>query len=135
MDGSPGNSSAFSNEGKPIIIDFFATWCKPCIMELDAIADKYNYEQKRTGVKIILVSVDSALPSSGKVVKFVRSKGWIYEVYLDPKGDLQKAMNVMDTPATYIIDGKGFVVWNHNSYVEGDENKLFEELDKIAVIK
>jgi cytochrome c biogenesis protein CcmG, thiol:disulfide interchange protein DsbE len=104
-------------------------------MELDAIADKYEYEQKLTGVKIILISVDSALPSSGKVIKFVRSKGWRYEVYLDPMGDFQKAMKVMDTPATYIVNGKGNVVWNHNSYAEGDENKLFEELNKIAAIK
>jgi cytochrome c biogenesis protein CcmG/thiol:disulfide interchange protein DsbE len=131
VDGLPVNSNSFSNNGKPLVIDFWATWCRPCLMELDAIADKYEYWQKETGVKIIFVSVDSATPESHKVANFVKNKGWKYTVFLDPAGDLQKAMEVMDTPCTFVVDGNGKIVWMHNSYLEGDEDKIFAELKKL----
>ncbi len=133
LDCSVINTNTFSNNGKPIIIDFWATWCRPCIMELDAMADKYDYWQKETGVKIILVSVDSATVQSRRVANFVKNKGWRYEVYLDPSGIFQKAMQVMDTPCTFVIDGKGKVVFMHGSYLEGDEDKVFNALKQLEV--
>ena len=67
LDGKTVNTSKFSNDGKPMIIDFWATWCKPCKKELDAIAETYEDWQKETGVKLIAISIDDAR-SSAKVV-------------------------------------------------------------------
>jgi cytochrome c biogenesis protein CcmG/thiol:disulfide interchange protein DsbE len=134
MEGNVFNTLAFSNNGKPIVIDFWATWCVPCIMELNAIADKYEYWQRETGVKVIIVSVDT-VHNTTTVSSFIRNKGWRYDVYLDPDKDFQKAMHVMDTPCTFVIDGSGKIVWMHNSYMEGDEDKVFEELTKISATK
>lgn len=131
MDGTPINTSVFSNNGKPIVIDFWATWCVPCVMELGAIADKYEYWKKETGVKIFLVAVDT-VHNTTTVSTFVKNKQWQYEVYLDQDGDFQKAMQVMDTPCTFVIDGSGKIVWMHNSYNEGDEDKVFEQLKKLT---
>jgi cytochrome c biogenesis protein CcmG/thiol:disulfide interchange protein DsbE len=131
LDGSTINSNTFSNDGKPIIISFWATWCKPCKKELDAINEEYAELQKETGAKLIAISVDDTRTSM-KVVTDVKSKGWTYEVYLDENGDFKRAMNVNNVPHTFIIDGQGQIVWSHNSYAEGDEEILFENVKKVA---
>jgi peroxiredoxin len=79
LDGSKVNSSNFSNDGKPIIISFWATWCKPCKKELDAIAENYPDWVKETGVKLIAISIDD-VRSSSKVVTDGKMKGWEYEI-------------------------------------------------------
>jgi cytochrome c biogenesis protein CcmG/thiol:disulfide interchange protein DsbE len=130
LDGSKVSSTTFTNNGKPIIVSFWATWCKPCKKELDAIAENYSDWQKETGVKLIAVSIDDAR-SSGKVVTDVKTKGWEYEVYIDENQDFKRAMNVNNVPHTFIIDGSGKIVWSHNSYSEGDEAKLYENVKKV----
>jgi len=131
IDGSAYNTSSFSNHGKPMIIDFWATWCKPCCAELDAINDEYADWQKETGVKVIAVSVDDPRTMS-KVPSFVREKGWDYDIYLDPNQDFQHAMEVINVPCTFILDGNGKIVYIHNSYMEGDEKGLHAALLKAA---
>jgi cytochrome c biogenesis protein CcmG, thiol:disulfide interchange protein DsbE len=131
INGAAYNTNSFSNNGKPIIIDFWATWCKPCIAELDAISDEYADWKKETGVKIIAVSVDDAR-TMAKVQSFIREKGWDYDVFLDPNQDFQHAMEVINCPCTFIIDGNGKIAYIHNSYMEGDARKLHAELLKIA---
>ncbi|MBA3664639.1 MAG: TlpA family protein disulfide reductase [Bacteroidetes bacterium] len=131
LDGSKVNSNTFSNNGKPIIISFWATWCKPCKKELDAIAENYPDWVKETGVKLIAISIDDAR-SSGKVVTDVKTKGWEYEVYIDENQDFKRAMNVNNVPHTFLVDGTGHIVWSHNSYSEGDDEKLYENVKKLA---
>lgn len=130
LNGNKVSSATFNNNGKPIIISFWATWCKPCKKELDAVAENYDDWQKETGVKLIAISIDDAR-SSGKVVTDVKAKGWEYEVYIDENQDFKRAMNVMNVPHTFLVDGKGNIVWSHNSYSEGDEAILYENVKKV----
>jgi cytochrome c biogenesis protein CcmG, thiol:disulfide interchange protein DsbE len=131
LDGTKVNTSSFVNDGKPIIISFWATWCKPCKKELDAIAEEYETWTKETGVKLIAISIDD-VRSSAKVSTDVKTKGWKYEVYLDENQDFKRAMNVNNVPHTFLVNGKGEIVWSHNSYIEGDEEKLYENVKKLA---
>jgi hypothetical protein len=67
-----------------------------------------------------------------KVAPYVNSKSWEYEVYLDPNGDFKRALNVNNVPHTFLINGKGEIVWQHNSYSEGDEHELYELIKKLS---
>ena len=53
-------------------------------------------------------------------------------MYLDENGDLKRAMNVNNVPHAFLIDGNGKVVWQHNSYAPGDEEKLYEVIKQVA---
>jgi len=131
MNGERVNTSTFSNDGKPIIIDFWATWCKPCIEELNSIHDLYPDWQKETGVKMIIISVDDAKTMT-RVAPFVNGKGWNYESYVDPNGDFKRGMNVNMPPHTFVLNGKGEVVWQHVGFAEGNEVELYEVVKKLA---
>lgn len=124
------NTSTFNNDGKPFIINFWATWCKPCILELNNINEHYSKWQKEFGVKIIAVSIDDSR-NSRRVAPFVKGRGWDYEVYLDENSDLKRALNVNNPPHTFLYDGNGNLVYEHNGYAPGDEDKLYEELKKL----
>ncbi len=125
------SNSIIENDGKPVLISFFATWCKPCVKELSAFSDEYEDWVEETGVKIIAVSVDNAR-SSSSVAPFVNARGWEFDVYLDVNGDLKRAMNVNNVPHTFLLDGNGKIVWQHTSYLEGDEEHTFEVIKKVA---
>ena len=130
LNGSTFNTSNITNEGKPIIISFWATWCKPCIAELMAIADVYDDWVEETGVKLYAVAIDDS-KTSARVAPFVNGKGWDYEVLQDPNWDFKRAMNVPDVPYLCILNGNGEIVWQHTSYAPGSEEEVYQELLKL----
>jgi cytochrome c biogenesis protein CcmG, thiol:disulfide interchange protein DsbE len=132
LDNKTFNTSQLSNDGKPMIIDFWATWCKPCIAELNAINEEYTEWQQETGVKLVAISIDDAR-TMASVAPFVNGKGWDYEVYLDTNSDFKRAMNVNNVPHTFLVDGTGKIVSQHNTYAPGDEKKLLEEIRKLVI--
>ena len=117
------------NNGKPVIISFWATWCKPCLRELKAIHEVYADWQDETGVKMIIVSIDQT-QDANKVKPLVDGNGWEYEVLLDPNSDFKRAMNVQNVPHVFVLDGKGKIVYNHAGYVDGGEEDIYEALEK-----
>ena len=129
INGKAVRLDTLSNGGKPIIIDFFATWCKPCNRELSAISEVYDQWQSETGVRLIAVSIDQA-HHINKVKPLVDQLGWPYEVLLDPNSELKRALGVQLIPYTLIVDGNGKIVYKHSGYVDGEEDELFEEVKK-----
>ena len=131
LTGKKINIESIENDGNPIIINFWATWCKPCKQELNNIAEVYDDWQDETGVKIIAISVDDSRTSS-KVAPYVNSADWDYEIYLDPNKELARALGVSSMPHTLLLDENKYIVWQHRGYVPGDEDKLFDQVKKIS---
>lgn len=131
IEGNTVRTDTLSNNGKPIIIDFFATWCKPCNRELKAINEVYEEWQEETGVKLVAISIDQA-QNINKVKPLVDSNGWPYEVLLDPNSDFKRALGIQMIPYTLIVDGDGNIVYKHNGYTDGAEEELIEKVRELV---
>jgi peroxiredoxin len=130
LNGKVFNTKEMDNEGKPIIICFFATWCKPCMTELKAIADLYDDWQAETGVKIYAISIDDSR-SSSKVPPLVKGQNWDYEFLLDENSDFKRAMNVNDIPHTFVLNGNKEIVWQHTTYSIGAEAEYIKAVKNV----
>ena len=131
LNGTKFNITQIENEGSPIVISFWATWCKPCKKELNNIAEVYEDWQDETNVKIIAISIDDSR-SMSKVNPYVNASDWDYEVYLDTNSDLKRAMGVSTVPHTFLLNAEKEIVWQHRGYIDGDENELYKEIKKLV---
>lgn len=125
INGNTVDTGKIENDGSPIVISFFATWCKPCIRELKAIAEVYEDWQDETGMKLIAVSIDEA-QNVAKVKPLVNANGWEYEVLLDLNGDFARAMGVQMVPHVIVLDKNSKVVESRSGYTDGSEEHLIE---------
>lgn len=119
------NAATLSNGGKPFVISFFATWCKPCLRELRAISEVYDDWRDETGMKLYIVSIDDAQNTS-KVKPLVDAEGWDYDVLLDPNSDFFRAMGLQTVPHVMVVDGNGKIVHTHSGYTDGAETELID---------
>ena len=127
IEGNKVSTDTLAGPGRPVIVSFFATWCKPCMRELSAIADVYDEWQEETGVELFAISIDEA-QTSQRVKPLVDANGWPYRVLLDPNGELKRALGIQMIPFVMIIDESGQIVYKHNGYTDGAENELLEKL-------
>jgi len=129
LDGKDVNIVERSKE-KMIVVSFWATWCGPCIQELEAIADSYEDVQDEMGFELISVSIDNSR-SVSRVKPMVNGKDWDYEVLLDTNQEMKKALNFSAPPYLLIIkDGK--ILYTHSGYTPGSEDEVFEKFKELS---
>lgn len=106
-----------------VIVSFWATWCKPCQAELDALAEIEDMWADQ--IRVVAISIDDAR-SASKVRSTVKAKMWPYEVYTDENSTLAKSLNISSIPFVMIVaDGK--TVYSHTGYTPGSERLLVED--------
>ena len=117
--------------GKPMIISFWSTSCKPCIRELDAIYDALPDWKDEADFKVVAVSTDDSRLLA-KARSFAEGRGWgeDYILLFDKNQDFMRAMNVSVVPHVFVLDSKGNVVYSHTSYIPGNEVELLAAIKK-----
>ena len=131
IEGKTVQTDTIANNCNPLIVAFFATWCKPCDRELKSIDEVYDDWQRETGVRIVAVSIDQA-QNINKVKPLVDQNGWRDEVLLDPNGELRRALGIQSVPYTILLDGNGKIVYKHNGYTDGAEFELYKKVKEVA---
>jgi cytochrome c biogenesis protein CcmG, thiol:disulfide interchange protein DsbE len=130
VDGKTVSSyTLMSNGDCPVLICFFATWCKPCLKELNNINENYDEWVEQTGVRIIAISIDNAR-TKDCVRPLVLSSDWQFEVYIDENSDFKRYMNVTNVPHSFILLNRN-IIYQHTSYIDGDEIKIYNLLKKL----
>lgn len=116
----------FAEEDKIYIFSFWATWCAPCINELQAIHDNYDEWKNELNIEVIAISVDDSRTKK-RINPMVNGKGWEYKILLDTNQELKRALSIANVPYMVIVKNKQ-IVSVHNGYSEGFEEELFNEL-------
>lgn len=109
-----------------LVVSFWATWCIPCVAELDNISDEIKEKQAIKPFKFIGIAIDDSRTAQ-RVKPFVKGKGWQFDVYTDVNSDLKRALNVTDVPHVLIIKNNK-IVYRHTGYIAGEEDNLYEKI-------
>ncbi len=106
------------------IISFWATWCIPCINELDAINDVISEWKKKKDITVLAISTDDSR-SKKRVRPLINGKDWIFDIIFDTNQEFKRAMGIVGIPHT-IITYKSEIIHRRIGYTPGEEEDLFK---------
>lgn len=133
-DGKSVQTDTIGTHGRPVIVSFFATWCHPCLREINAVLENYEEWKEEVDFDMVAVSIDEG-QNVAKVKPLKDRHEWPWQVLLDPNSEITRGLGIQAIPFVLIINGKGKIVYRHSGYTEGAEQELFEKLKEIVADK
>ncbi len=114
--------------GKPIVLNFWTSWCGPCQAEMPDF--QKAYEQYGDKVQFVMVNLTySGSETKEKAQAILKEKGYTFPVFFDTDADAGKAYNVESIPATFFFDKNGNIVDSYRQMI--DEDTLLKAIKKI----
>jgi len=125
LDGKQVELSSLYGKG-PILISFWATWCKPCLEEMTEFNKIYE-DLKEKGFTFLAISTDNE-KTIAKVKPFIKSRGYNFTVLLDKNSEVARKYYAQQIPYSVLLDKDGKIISSHLGYMKGDEKKLREKI-------
>lgn len=123
LEGKPARLSDF--RGKPVFVNFWATWCPPCRAEMPDMQKLYE----NMDIEILAVNLTDTEKSEESVASFIAEIGLTFPVLMDPKGEISTAYNVKAYPTSYLLDAEGKI--SHITYGAMTYNVMVQEFEKM----
>ena len=123
------STSSFNEQDKLYVFSFWATWCAPCIQELEAISEVYADWKTQINVELIAVSTDDSRTQK-RVKPLINGKGWEYKVLLDTNQDLKRRLSIANIPYLVVVKN-GKIVFIQNGHTPGAEDELLAKLKSL----
>lgn len=123
------STSSFNEQDKLYVFSFWATWCAPCIQELEAISEVYADWKTQINVELIAVSTDDSRTQK-RVKPLVNGKGWEYKILLDTNQDLKRKLSIANIPYLVVVKN-GKIVFIQNGHTPGAEDELLAKLKSL----
>lgn len=130
MDGGTTNLQTLAEENDLMVISLWATWCVPCLKELDAISEVYEDWQDETDVKLVAISIDDSRTVK-RVKPLINGKGWDYEILLDTNLNVKRSLGAATVPLTLLVKNQK-IVYRHSGYTPGAEDELYEKIKEYS---
>lgn len=130
LDGKSIDIKDTLNDEGVTVYSLWATWCVPCLKELEAISDVYDDWQDETNMKLVAVSIDDSR-TVRRVKPLINGKNWDYEIFLDTNNDLKRSLNAANIPFLFIVKDNT-IVYKHTGYNPGGEDELFEKIKELS---
>lgn len=116
----------------PIIMTFWATWCKPCLKELGKLTEMEEFLNDH-GVRVLAVNTDGPR-TRGKAKPFASKNGWDFTIIFDTDGSIKTLAGVAEIPEMFILSTEGKIMHHHVGYKPGDEVEYKEQIEALFPI-
>lgn len=127
MTGKKGDPFKLAKTKKATLVDFWASWCKPCLASMPVLNEIYE-KNKDKGLLVVGINLDEKI-EEGRV--FFKKKNIKFSVLYDDGRKLVDAVGVTVMPSSYLVNAEGKVTYIHRGFREGDKEKLLQELEKV----
>ncbi len=123
------STASFNEKDKLYVFSFWATWCSPCIQELEAINEVYEDWKTQLNIEVIAVATDDSRTQK-RVKPLVNGKGWNYTILLDANQDLKRKLSIANIPYLIIVKNNK-IVFIQNGHTPGAEEELLTKLKSL----
>jgi len=116
-------------EGKVVFINFWATWCAPCIAEMPGIQDLYGTFQDHPDIVFIMINIEG---KEDKVRKFIKKKKYTFSIYFPDASLIPKVYESSGIPATFVLDKEGYIAYKKIGMASYDSDSFVKYIEKLA---